>query len=95
MTPSSAIEFLGARDKANPLKFELRLVCSYLNIDRDAVIGTFSLKEIDAEIARRTTGVTVELLQQEIQGATKQSMHPPDNMVGNRLATIPGQAAVS
>ena len=62
MMPISAIEFLGARDKSTPLKFELNLACSYVNIDHDAIIGSFTLKEIDPDTSKRITGVTVELL---------------------------------
>ena len=49
--PFTSIEFLGMRDLQKPLKFEVQLVSTYLNIDRDQILGTFSLKEISEDVA--------------------------------------------
>jgi len=35
---------------------------TYLNIDRDAIIGSFTLKEINEDLAKRLTSITIELI---------------------------------
>ena len=44
----------------------MTLVSSYLNIDRDSIIGTFTLKEISEDVEKRLNSVVVELVQQEM-----------------------------
>jgi hypothetical protein len=81
------------RDLLKPLKFETTFLSTHLNIDRDSIIGTFTLKEIQEDVEKRLNGVYIELFQQELQGASKNSMHPPDSMVGDRLASMNGVSA--
>lgn len=93
--PVTSIEFVGMRDLQKPLKFEVQLVSTHLNIDRDQILGSFALKDISEDVSARLNSVSIQLVQQEVQGASKQSLQMPDSMVGDRLATIPGQTAVS
>lgn len=48
--PSVVIEFLGMRDLQKPLSFELTLLNSYLNIDRDQLLGSLRIKDIAQDI---------------------------------------------
>jgi hypothetical protein len=60
--PSTSIEFQGLRDLPKPLQFELTLLSTHLNIDRDSVMGTFKLKDVATEMQTRITSVLIELI---------------------------------
>lgn len=60
--PSTSIEFQGLRDMPKPLQFELTLLSTHLNIDRDSIMGTFKLIDVALEMQTRITSVSIELI---------------------------------
>jgi hypothetical protein len=64
---------------------------TYFNIDRDQIIGNLTLKDLPSGADKRFQSIMVELVQQEVQGASKSSQSP-DSMIADRLATVPGQS---
>jgi hypothetical protein len=48
--PSTSIEFQGLRDLPKPLQFELNLLSTHLNIDRDSIMGTLKLIDVATEM---------------------------------------------
>jgi len=60
--PSFTLEFQGMRDLQKPMKFEIQVQSTHLNIDRDQILGSFTLKEIAEDMEKRLNSVTIELV---------------------------------
>ena len=61
--PSFTMEVVGMRDLPKPLKAEIHLASTYLHIDRDQLVGSFSIKEISPDVEKRLSTVSIELVQ--------------------------------